>query len=181
VEEVETAFNQPLLRDAPETSGVEPPKVSSEAIATFFFLTTVLKARIIRPPRQAVSWQKAAIGAIKDTKEKRGRKRKTREDEMPGGDGENGFDLKDSPDLAKTSGKADESERSEREPRKVARTPSRPTSDSTPLSASASMQSPSTQVTPSLKIRLPRLNSLNNPASSSTASLESPTKRTICS
>jgi len=104
-----------------------------------------------------------------------------REDELPGGVGENGFD---SHSPVKSSGKADESENSEREPRKLARTPSRPTmanSDSTPLSASAPLQSPSTQATPSLKIRLPRLNSINNAASSSAASLESPTKRTTSS
>jgi len=47
--------------------------------------------RSIRTPRQAK--QKDIDVSRKETKERRGRKRKTRDDESPGGDAENGFEL----------------------------------------------------------------------------------------
>jgi len=113
-----------------------------------------------------VPWNKVPSTSGKETKERRGKKRKTRDDEVPGEDGENNLDSKPLQETTKGA-KIDNDEKIGREPRKLMRTPSRSghlgmTSNETTPSASAAIQSPSsTIVTPSLKIRLPRPKTFN--------------------
>ncbi|KAF8964066.1 hypothetical protein BDZ97DRAFT_1919298 [Flammula alnicola] len=142
--------------------------------------------RAVRTPRQTK--QKDAEGSVKDAKEKQGRKRKTRDDELPLPDGENGFHANDPRDSAKSvkEEKADKGEKQDRETRKLIKTPARygqlhsANQETPPTSSSAPLHSPSLSITPSLKIRLPRLSNLNTTNKSialSSSHLDTPTRR----
>jgi len=132
----------------------------------------------IRTPRQTK--QKEPDASVKDTKEKRGRKRKVRDDELPVSEGTNGS----APIDHRHSGKKGK-EMADQVPRKLTRTPARHgqlqvTQETTPISTSAP-HSPSLSITPSLKIRLPRLSNLSMSANSSislsNSHLETPSRR----
>ncbi|RDB21491.1 Uncharacterized protein C2F7.07c [Hypsizygus marmoreus] len=107
-----------------------------------------------------------------EVKEKRGRKRKEREDELPETDGR---------DFAEAAEKSEKEkvERKPKEKRKAIRTPSRPGPTSpiiaTPVSAAPSGHAPAT---PSLKIRLPRMNNatISHATSLPNANGETPTR-----
>ncbi|KAG5645034.1 hypothetical protein DXG03_007213 [Asterophora parasitica] len=111
-----------------------------------------------RPPGSASIAQKAKESATSasatEVKEKRGRKRKERDDDLPATDGQ----------VGETADKA-EKEKKERRPRKkTTRPPVRrglpsPIAPAAPLSAPAGASTTTAPATPSLKIRLPRLNS----------------------
>ncbi|KJA27336.1 hypothetical protein HYPSUDRAFT_35195 [Hypholoma sublateritium FD-334 SS-4] len=142
-------------------------------------------SRAARTPRQAKQKEITVDGSIK---EKRGRKRKTREDELPSADAENGFANNDHRDSIKNirEEKIDKAEKQDKETRKFKRTPARHgqihlgTQETPPTSSSVPFQSPSLSITPSLKIRLPRLSNLNTNNSSlalSTSHLDTPTRR----
>lgn len=111
-------------------------------------------------------------------KERRGRKRKVRDDESPGGDAENGFEPlprdpakrgKDGRERGKDGGEKEQ----EREVKKSIRSAVRPaqfnvtSSHATPVGSSATASLPTT---PSLKIRLPRPSTLNISSSAATLS-----------
>jgi hypothetical protein len=143
-------------------------------------------SRTTRTPRQ--SKQKDADGPVKDTKEKRGRKRKIRDEEIPPVASENGNNVDDRRDIAKPGKdeKTDKADKQDKESRKAKRTPARavqlqPANQETPPASSAApLLSPTLSITPSLKIRLPRLSNLNTSNNSfalSTPHLESPTRR----
>ncbi|KDR81419.1 hypothetical protein GALMADRAFT_60173 [Galerina marginata CBS 339.88] len=130
--------------------------------------------RSTRTPRQAKP--KDGDSPTKDTKEKRGRKRKIRDDELPVVGGENGVESNDQRDSTK-GGK----ETSEKNSSKTVRTPNRQgqlhatnQDTTTPTSSSAPTHS-SLSITPSLKIRLPRLSNLN--MSNNSVNLDTPTRR----
>lgn len=108
--------------------------------------------------------------AVKDVPEKRGRKRKVRDDELPNGTGENGLDHND------------KGEKIDRDTKKVTRTPVRynqhtANQETTPTSSAAQPKSPSLSITPSLKIRLPRLSNLNITNNISASLPDTPTRR----
>jgi len=138
----------------------------------------------IRTPRQTK--QKEPDASVKDTKEKRGRKRKVRDDELPMLEGTNGsapapIDHRHSG----KKGKEEMADKTDQVPRKLTRTPARHgqlqvTQETTPISTSAP-HSPSLSITPSLKIRLPRLSNLSMTANSSislsNSHLETPSRR----
>jgi len=135
--------------------------------------------RSVRTPRQAK--QKDIDVPRKDTKERRSRKRKARDDESPGGDAENGFEPL--PRDSAKRGKEEKVGEQERETKKPMRTPVRPTqlnvasSHITPAALSATGSLPTT---PSLKIRLPRPSTLNissNAATLPSAHTETPNPR----
>ncbi|KAF8163129.1 hypothetical protein B0H34DRAFT_694213 [Crassisporium funariophilum] len=139
--------------------------------------------RATRIPRQAK--QKDVEVPRKDTKERRGRKRKLRDDELPGAGGENGIEA-NTPQVAVKKGKESKSDKGERDTRKITRTPARqgqlhaPILETTSASSTMPIISPSLPVTPSLKIRLPRLSNLNISSSAATlssANLDTPTRR----
>lgn len=142
---------------------------------------------VARTPRQAKP--KEVESLAKETKEKRGRKRKLREDELPA-DVENGIELNDNRDNSKNvkEEKIDKAAKQDREIRKSKRTPARhgqvhPNNQATPpTSSSIPLLSPSLSITPSFKIRLPRLSTFNTNNSSlalSTTHLDTPTRRWI--
>ncbi|KAF8906018.1 hypothetical protein CPB84DRAFT_1889744 [Gymnopilus junonius] len=135
--------------------------------------STLAKApRSVRTPRQAK--QKDIDATVKDTKEKKGRKRKIRDDELPVTSGENGVNTK----IGKEE-KFDNGEKLERESRRLIKTPARlhaAKQETTPTSSAAPINSPSLSITPSLKIRLPRLSNLNS-SNGSSIQLETPTRR----
>ena len=110
-------------------------------------------------------------------KEKWGRKRKARDDESPGVDAENGFEPlpRDSTKKGKGEKVGGEKEQ-ERETKKPIRTPVRPTQ----LNMATSTASPanaSLPTTPSLKIRLPRLQHFKYAATLPSAHIDTPTPR----
>jgi hypothetical protein len=108
-------------------------------------------SRRTRAPRRVT--QKASGDLRPEDRDKKSRKRKEREDDLPG------HEARDRPEIAERV----EKEKKERQKKKVVRTPSRQghvpsTTNTTP----ASVPSISIPVTPSLKIRLPRLGNVNN-------------------
>jgi len=124
--------------------------------------------------------------STKETKEKRGRKRKTRDDELPSNGGENEFESRESRDTSKGGKDAtnDNTEKTDKDPKKLVRTPSRisqlnaSNQQTTPSSSAAPLQqSPSLSITPSLKIRLPRLSNFNMASVASSTNPDTPTKR----
>ncbi|KAF9472207.1 hypothetical protein BDN70DRAFT_887247 [Pholiota conissans] len=139
--------------------------------------------RAIRTPRQPK--QKDTEGSTKDVKEKRGRKRKIGDDELPTAEGENGTNVDDHGAKAGRDEKFDKEHKQNKEARKLKRTPAhhsqlQSTNQETPPTSSAVLVSPSLSITPSLKIRLPRLSNLNTSKNSfalSPANLDSPTRR----
>ncbi|PFH47177.1 hypothetical protein AMATHDRAFT_68300 [Amanita thiersii Skay4041] len=108
--------------------------------------SVVRTSRRGRPPRRPVEGRK---------EEKRGRKRKEREEETQ--------EVRPAPALEPESPGKMERERKEKDPekekRKTVRTPTRPALSSTSVGSSVTV--PPTPATPSLKIRLPRLNNIN--------------------
>lgn len=150
------------------------------------FINLFLQTKPIRTPRQTK--QKEPDGSFKDTKEKRGRKRKVRDDELPVSEGTNGsapVDHRYSSKKGKEE-KTDKTDKSDQVPKKSTRTPGRHgqlqvTQETTPISTSAPPHSPSLSITPSLKIRLPRLSNLsmttNSSISLSSSHLETPSRR----
>ncbi|KAF8226228.1 hypothetical protein L208DRAFT_1407346 [Tricholoma matsutake] len=127
---------------------------SSSIIDTGLASFTPVKSssRRTRAPRKVT---RKLSGDLKpEEREKRGRKRKEREDELPGNEG------RDRPEVTERV----EKEKKERQKKKVVRTPSRQghvplAGDTTPASVPPSISIP---VTPSLKIRLPRLGNVNH-------------------
>lgn len=109
-------------------------------------------SRRTRAPRRNA--QKASGDFRPEEREKRGRKRKEREDDLAGSEG------RDKPQVTERV----EKEKKDRQKKKVVRTPSRQghvssAANTTPASVPPSISIP---VTPSLKIRLPRLGNVNN-------------------
>ncbi|KAF9532372.1 hypothetical protein CPB83DRAFT_891105 [Crepidotus variabilis] len=155
----------------------------TEDTADPFRATVTAKARVIRPPRPPATWSKPApLTPAKDSKERRGKKRKIREDDVPGNNGENNAGVKDLQEHL--NGK---DEKHEKESRKIMKTPTRvgqlsithPETSPAAATSVSILQSPSTTTitgTPSLKIRLPRLSNFST-GTSSGLNLESPTKR----
>ncbi|KAH9484194.1 hypothetical protein JR316_0003674 [Psilocybe cubensis] len=144
--------------------------------------------RVVRTPRQIKA--KEVDATIKDTKEKRGRKRKVRDDELPIGVAmENGVEVNGTKEVGKggKEDKQEKTEKAEKDSRKMIKTPVRhgqlhPANHvtTTPTSSSAQPHSPALSITPSLKIRLPRLSNLNlpnNPVNMSSTHLDTPTRR----
>ncbi|PPQ86872.1 hypothetical protein CVT25_012591 [Psilocybe cyanescens] len=143
--------------------------------------------RPVRTPRQVKT--KEVDTSVKDIKEKRGRKRKTRDDELPEVAGENGAEANGVREIPKggKEDKLEKGEKAEKGARKVIRTPVRhgqlhPANHdtTTPTSSSTQHNSPSLSITPSLKIRLPRLSNLNlssNTVNLSSTHLDTPTRR----
>ncbi|TFK42812.1 hypothetical protein BDQ12DRAFT_294001 [Crucibulum laeve] len=135
---------------------------ADDASSSSPLLTKPLPKRT-RAPRKVV--QKEPEENRKDTKEKRGKKRKEREDELP----EPGKSDEISTKERTAPGPRIIEDKVEREKRKALRTPTRPghrssnvystpASSATPANPSSSTTIPAT---PSLKIRLPRLSSVN--------------------
>ena len=176
LEEIESPSFTGFLFASPST-GAKVAIISSFASLASWVLP---QTKPIRTPRQTK--QKEPDGSFKDTKEKRGRKRKVRDDELPVSEGTNDrhSSKKDKEE------KVDKADKSDQVPRKSTRTPARHgqlqvTQETTPISTSAPPHSPSLSITPSLKIRLPRLSNLsmttNSSISLSSSHLETPSRR----
>lgn len=139
--------------------------------------------RAVRTPRQVKTRE------VDDTKEKRGRKRKIRDDELPVVAIENEIEANGVREVGKGGKevKPEKNEKVAKDARKAIRTPVRhgqlhPANHvtTTPTSSSAQLHSPALSITPSLKIRLPRLSNLNlpsNPVNMSSTHLDTPTRR----
>lgn len=129
-------------------------------------------ARVVRTPRQAKP--KEPDNSAKETKEKRGRKRKIRDEELPAHNasenvaGNSGF-----PAAQKASKDAHTSD--------IIRTPVRQgqlqssNQETPPTSSAGPLISPSNLATPSLKIRLPRLSNLTGKKALSSTYIDTPT------
>ncbi|PPQ69869.1 hypothetical protein CVT26_014146 [Gymnopilus dilepis] len=133
--------------------------------------------RSVRTPRQAKHHD--IDSPVKDTKEKKGRKRKSRDDELPHAGGENATEGRFG-----IGEKLDNSETLEKGSRRSIKTPARiqvTNQDAIPSTPSfAPVNPPSLSITPSLKIRLPRLSNFNTSNSSlaiSSTQPETPTRR----
>ncbi|KAF5330779.1 hypothetical protein D9619_005650 [Psilocybe cf. subviscida] len=158
-----------------KTEEVEAPSLSNPSPAANLAATagpTVKPAKIVRTPRQ--SKLKESDNPVKEMKEKRGRKRKVRDDEVPANSvGENGAV---NPSLldAQKSGK-------DAQTNDVTRTPIRQgqlqssNQETPPTSSAGPMNSPSNLATPSLKIRLPRLSNLTGKKTLSSTHIDTPT------
>lgn len=169
----------------PGIVNVKLEEIEGPSFSGFLFASpsTGAKTKPIRTPRQTK--QKEPDGSSKDTKEKRGRKRKVRDDELPVSEATNGaapIDHRHSSKKGKEE-KVDKTDKSDQVPRKSTRTPARHvhgqlqvTQETTPISTSTPPHSPSLSITPSLKIRLPRLSNLGS-ISLSSNHLETPSRR----
>ncbi|KAF8078188.1 hypothetical protein FPV67DRAFT_1686608 [Lyophyllum atratum] len=176
-----------VVHDGPMSAPPLPPTVASgksrsfhvklEEIDTSFVLGNTSareagpsseippKARRVRgAPTNASAKLKDTVPGTAEVKEKRGKKRKERDDELPNADSK---DLNEAVDKL-------EKEKREKKPRKKAtRTPARrgrvSPGAATPATATLAPAAPSAAVpaTPSLKIRLPRLNNTSIHASPS--------------
>ncbi|CAA7267961.1 unnamed protein product [Cyclocybe aegerita] len=140
--------------------------------------------KVSRTVRASQAAQKVSSNSIKETKEKRGRKRKSRDDEVPCTDGENGSESMREFGKTPKEEKGGKIEKPEREAKKSVRTPARQTqlntvSHATPPPSTITLTSPSLSITPSLKIRLPRLSNLtaSNTSFSSTPHPDTPIRR----
>ncbi len=168
-------LDAPLLNA--ENSIASSSTLSKVNIRLFFVFHFVPPLNFVIHCSPDVSGQYVHLGQAKQkeitvdgsTKEKRGRKRKTRDDELPSADAENGIENNDLRDSLKKGReeKINKSEKQDKETRKFKRTPARrgpvhsAIRETPPTSSSVPFQSPSLSITPSLKIRLPRLSNLN--------------------
>lgn len=189
MEEIDTplSMNSSSLENPTSSSVIPKVRIISSTLPAYhIYFNWKQVSRTIRTPRQLK--QKDADGPVKDTKEKRGRKRKIRDEELPPIVSENGNNLDDRRDIAKPGKeeKTDKADKQDKESRKSKRTPARavqlqPANQETPPTSSAApLLSPTLSITPSLKIRLPRLSNLNTSNNSfalSTPHLDSPTRR----